>query len=107
MLISGKWRQDMTVGTFVLERPGDYIVWGPGIEHTWHAGKCSVMPWEGAPRSRPALPVGCVSARRGQAAWGSPSQDGDLMPQHEQFDVLRRGGAGEQHQPADERVEIR
>lgn len=39
MLVSGKWRQEMTVGTFILERPGDYIVWGPGIEHTWQAGK--------------------------------------------------------------------
>jgi hypothetical protein len=22
----------MTVGTFTLGRPGDYIVWGPGID---------------------------------------------------------------------------
>lgn len=43
MLISGKWRQDMTVGTFILERPGDYIVWGPGIEHTWQAEADSTM----------------------------------------------------------------
>jgi quercetin dioxygenase-like cupin family protein len=43
MLISGKWRQEMTVGTFILDRPGDYIVWGPGIEHTWEAEEDSTM----------------------------------------------------------------
>ncbi len=37
MLISGKWRLDLTVGTFTLDRPGDYIVWGPGIDHSWQA----------------------------------------------------------------------
>jgi quercetin dioxygenase-like cupin family protein len=43
MLITGKWRQEMTVGTFTLENPGDYIVWGPGIEHTWQAEEDSTM----------------------------------------------------------------
>jgi hypothetical protein len=26
MLITGKWRQEMTIGTVTLENPGDYIV---------------------------------------------------------------------------------
>lgn len=43
MLISGRWHQEMTVGTFTLERPGDYLVWGPGIEHTWTAEADSTM----------------------------------------------------------------
>ena len=37
MLITGSWRLDLTVGTFTLDRPGDYIVWGPGIDHSWQA----------------------------------------------------------------------
>ena len=43
MLITGKWHQEMTVGTFDLGNPGDYIVWGPGIEHTWQAEADSTM----------------------------------------------------------------
>lgn len=43
VLVSGRWRQEMTVGTFVLERPGDYLVWGAGIEHTWEAEADSTM----------------------------------------------------------------
>ena len=52
MLITGKWHQEMTVGTFTLENPGDYIVWGPGIEHTWQAEADSTMltiRWPSAP----------------------------------------------------------
>jgi hypothetical protein len=34
MLISGRWRQEMTIGTFILENPGDYIVWGAPASNT-------------------------------------------------------------------------
>jgi hypothetical protein len=42
-------------------------------------------------------------ARSAQSSHGPgfPSQHRDLVAQHQQFSVLGRGGAGEQHQPAD------
>ena len=52
MLISGRWRLDLTVGTVTLEKPGDYVVWGPGIGHTWKAEADSTMltiRWPSAP----------------------------------------------------------
>ena len=36
-LVSGSFRIDLTEGSFVLRRPGDYLVWGPGIDHAWEA----------------------------------------------------------------------
>jgi quercetin dioxygenase-like cupin family protein len=35
--VSGKFRIDLTEGSFTLEREGDYLVWGPGIDHSWEA----------------------------------------------------------------------
>jgi quercetin dioxygenase-like cupin family protein len=35
--VSGKFRIDLTEGSFTLERKGDYLVWGPGIDHSWEA----------------------------------------------------------------------
>lgn len=35
--VSGKFRIDLTEGSSTLERPGDYLVWGPGIDHSWEA----------------------------------------------------------------------
>ena len=43
MLITGRWRLELTVGTFTLDTPGDYVVWGPGIDHTWIAEADSTM----------------------------------------------------------------
>ena len=43
LLVRGKWRLDLTVRTFTLERPGDYVVCGPGIDHTWKAEADSTM----------------------------------------------------------------
>ena len=43
MLITGRWRLELTVGTFTLDAPGDYVVWGPGIDHTWKAEADSTM----------------------------------------------------------------
>ena len=43
-------------------------------------------------------PIGPVQPRPGIA----PPQERDLVPQHQQFSVLRRARAGEQHQPADQ-----
>ena len=43
MLMSGRWRLDLKVEgtdqpeTVLLEKPGDYVVWGPGVSHTYRA----------------------------------------------------------------------
>jgi quercetin dioxygenase-like cupin family protein len=42
LLVKGRFRLDLSVGTFVLERQGDYAVWGPGMDHSWHAEEDSV-----------------------------------------------------------------
>ncbi|WP_283139574.1 signal peptidase I [Rhizohabitans arisaemae] len=43
MLIQGRFRLDLTVGEVVLKRQGDYVVWGPGIDHSWEAEEDSVL----------------------------------------------------------------
>jgi quercetin dioxygenase-like cupin family protein len=43
LLISGSFRLDLTKGTTTLNRPGDYVVWGPGIDHSWQAETDSVV----------------------------------------------------------------
>ena len=42
-LVSGSFRIDLTEGSVLLERQGDYVVWGPGIDHTWEANTDSVV----------------------------------------------------------------
>ena len=37
ILVSGRFYVNLTVGKVQLERPGDYAVWGPGIDHSWKA----------------------------------------------------------------------
>ena len=43
ILISGQFRLDLTVGSTVLKRQGDYVTWGPGIDHSWQAEADSVV----------------------------------------------------------------
>ena len=43
LLVSGKFRIDLTVGNITLERQGDYITWGPGIDHSWQAEQDSIV----------------------------------------------------------------
>lgn len=43
LLINGRWHLELAVGTITMERPGDYVVWGPGIDHTWRAEADSTM----------------------------------------------------------------
>ena len=43
LLISGRFRLDLDVGSVVLNRPGDYVVWGPGVGHSWEAEADSVV----------------------------------------------------------------
>jgi hypothetical protein len=37
MLIEGNFRIDLTEASITLAKQGDYAVWGPGIDHSWHA----------------------------------------------------------------------
>jgi hypothetical protein len=43
ILVAGRFRIDLSVGPVLLERQGDYAIWGPGINHTWHAETDSVV----------------------------------------------------------------
>lgn len=37
LLVQGEFRIDLTEGSRVLARQGDYALWGPGIDHSWEA----------------------------------------------------------------------
>jgi hypothetical protein len=37
ILISGRFRVELGSAVVLLERPGDYVLWGPGVDHTWTA----------------------------------------------------------------------
>lgn len=42
-LISGKFTIIFPDEERTLEAQGDYLMWGPGVDHTWHAEEDSVM----------------------------------------------------------------
>lgn len=37
VLVSGRFRVIFRDSDALLERQGDYVVWGPGVDHTWIA----------------------------------------------------------------------
>lgn len=37
ILIGGRFRIELSAAVVLLEHPGDYVVWGPGVGHTWRA----------------------------------------------------------------------
>lgn len=43
LLVEGNFRVDLTEGSAILARQGDYAVWGPGIDHSWEALADSVV----------------------------------------------------------------
>jgi hypothetical protein len=43
MLISGRFHVELPDRTVVLTRPGDYVLWGPGVDHSWLAEQESVV----------------------------------------------------------------
>jgi hypothetical protein len=52
MLVSGRFRINLSVESHVLARQGDYAIWGPGIGHSWQAEEDSVVitvRWPGGP----------------------------------------------------------
>jgi quercetin dioxygenase-like cupin family protein len=43
LLVQGNFRVDLTEGSSTMTRQGDYIMWGPGIDHSWEANEDSVV----------------------------------------------------------------
>ena len=43
VLISGRFRVDLPGRSVLLERQGDYVVWGEGVDHSWVAEEQSVV----------------------------------------------------------------
>lgn len=43
VLISGRFRVELRDRSVLLARQGDYIVWGPGVDHSWRAEEPSVV----------------------------------------------------------------
>jgi len=52
IMVSGKFCVELSVGAVTLSRQGDYVTWGPGIDHSWHAIQDSTVitvRWPSAP----------------------------------------------------------
>jgi quercetin dioxygenase-like cupin family protein len=52
LLVGGEFRIDLTAGTSTLRQSGDYVMWGPGIDHSWTALADSTIltvRWRSAP----------------------------------------------------------
>ncbi len=43
LLVQGNFRVDLTEGSASLTRQGDYVMWGPGVDHSWEALADSVV----------------------------------------------------------------
>ena len=43
LLIRGRFRLDLSIASVTLKEEGDYVLWGPGIDHCWHAEEDSVV----------------------------------------------------------------
>jgi quercetin dioxygenase-like cupin family protein len=53
LLVKGRFRLELSAETFVLKEEGDYAMWGPGIDHAWHAEEDSVVitiRWPSSPQ---------------------------------------------------------
>ncbi|WP_327115932.1 signal peptidase I [Streptomyces sp. NBC_01341] len=60
VLISGRFRMRFGGRDVLLEHQGDYVVWGPGVDHSWCAEEESVVltvRWPSVPGYR-AAPLG-------------------------------------------------
>ena len=60
VLIRGRFHVELRDRTVVLREPGDYVVWGPGEDHSWHATEAGTtvltVRWPSLPGWR--LPAG-------------------------------------------------
>jgi len=43
VLVSGRFHVQLRDRTVLLVEPGDYVVWGPGVDHSWWAPEDSVV----------------------------------------------------------------
>ncbi|MER7760336.1 signal peptidase I [Streptomyces sp. NPDC097619] len=43
ILVTGRFRVELPGRSVVLEKPGDYVVWGRGVDHSWCAEEDSVV----------------------------------------------------------------
>jgi quercetin dioxygenase-like cupin family protein len=43
LLVRGRFSLNLSVESVVLEREGDYVMWGPGVDHSWRAEEDSVV----------------------------------------------------------------
>ncbi|MFF5262188.1 cupin domain-containing protein [Actinomadura viridis] len=43
VLISGRFRVELRGRSVLLGKQGDYIVWGPGVDHSWYAEEESIV----------------------------------------------------------------
>ncbi|MFI6339000.1 signal peptidase I [Streptomyces sp. NPDC050535] len=43
VLITGRFRMEFPGRSVLLERQGDYVVWGQGVDHSWFAEDDSVV----------------------------------------------------------------
>jgi hypothetical protein len=43
ILISGRFRVELPGRSVLLAERGDYVVWGKGVDHSWHAEEESVV----------------------------------------------------------------
>jgi hypothetical protein len=42
ILISGMFTMEFRDKLLTFDTPGDYVMWGPGVDHRWHADKDAV-----------------------------------------------------------------
>lgn len=55
LISGGVFVVDLPAGEMVLSRPGDYVLWGAGMAHAWHAVDDAVMltvRWPSRPSGR-------------------------------------------------------
>jgi quercetin dioxygenase-like cupin family protein len=43
IMVDGRFRVDLAVGSVTLKSQGDYLTWGPGIDHSWQAEEDSTV----------------------------------------------------------------
>lgn len=63
ILLDGRFRIDLDGGSVTLSRQGDFVLWGPGVGHSWPALEASTVltvPWPSLPPV--AGPVGPARA---------------------------------------------
>jgi uncharacterized cupin superfamily protein len=54
ILISGKFEAELRERTIVIDTPGDYLMWGKGVDHRWRVSEDTVtftIRWPSVPVS--------------------------------------------------------